>query len=339
VKYLSKTEYKYLINGLIKDYALYGPVLMETTPAYAPIDSFKELRLGLRPTHISAKEFLFPTQETLITFDIENQTTRAITKAPKQAIIGLAPCDLHAISLMDRVFKAPPEDINYTKRRDRTLLIGADCQPDSYCFCDSVNTATIDNNFDLFLHTLKGGVLVRIGTKKGQTALKRYAKTRLATKAEMAEATKVNTKRIEKIKTRLAAAPEELPRLYSASEDNPVWGQIGAKCTGCGSCNHVCPTCYCFDIKDDTSLDLATSTRSRHWDGCTLEDFAKVAGGHDFRATRASRLRHRMRRKFQYPVKEYDSLFCIGCGRCSRTCLVKINIAEVTNEICTDKDK
>ncbi len=339
MKYLSKTEYRRLINGLIEDYALYGPVLKDKTPAYAPIDSFKELRLGLRPTHLSAKEFLFPTQEQLITFDIKNQTTQAVTKAPNQAIIGLAPCDLHAISLMDRVFKAPPEDINYTKRRGNTLLIGTDCKPDNYCFCDSVKTATADSGFDLFLRTLKDGVLVDTGTKKGQAVLHRYTKVRQTTKDELAEAAKAEAKRIKKIKTRLEATPEELPGLYSASEDNPVWERIGAKCTGCGSCNHVCPTCYCFDIKDDTSLDLSTSTRSRHWDACTLEDFAKVAGGHDFRATRAGRLRHRMRRKFQYPVKEYDSLFCVGCGRCSRTCLVKINIAEVTNEICPDKNK
>ncbi len=339
MKYLSKTEYRCLINGLIKDYALYGPVLKDKTPAYAPIEHFKELRLGLRPTHLSAKEFLFPAQEELITFDIKNQTTRAVTKAPRQAIIGLAPCDLHAISLMDRVFSSPPEDINYTKRRSRTLLIGADCQPDNYCFCDSVKAATVENGFDLFLRTLKNGVLVNIGTKKGQAVLQRYTKTRQAAKGELAEAAKAESKRIKKIKTRLAASPEELLGLYSASEDNPVWERIGAKCTGCGSCNHVCPTCYCFDIKDDISLDLSTSTRSRHWDACTLEDFAKVAGGHDFRATRAGRLRHRMRRKFQYPVKEYGSLFCVGCGRCSRTCLVKINIAEVTDEICTDKNK
>ncbi len=172
MKYLSKTEYKCLINGLIKDYALYGPVLEDGTPAYAPIDSFKELRLGLRPTHLSAKEFLFPTQEQLITFDIENQTAQAVTKAPKQAIIGLAPCDLHAITLMDRVFSSPPEDINYTKRRNRTLLIGTDCQPDNYCFCDSVKAATANNNFDLFLRILKNGVLVDIGTKKGLAVLK-----------------------------------------------------------------------------------------------------------------------------------------------------------------------
>ncbi len=337
MKFLSKTEFRRLIDGLISDYALYGTVLRENVPAYAAIGNFKELRLGQRPTHLSPKGSIFPPEEKLLAFDIEKQTTRAVTEAPRQAIIGLAPCDLHATALMDKVFNSAPKDTNYTGRRRQTLLIGADCAADAYCFCSSVKTSRAEKGFDLFLHILNNGYLVRVGTKKGRAVLDKYARTRKAAKNEIAEVEKTESKRIKKIATRLNAAPEELPELYAASEDAPVWQRIGERCTGCGSCNHVCPTCYCFDIKDELSLDLKTGTRSRHWDACTLEDFAKVAGGRNFRGSRADRLRHRMRRKFQYPVKEYNSLFCVGCGRCSRTCLVGINIAEVTNDIRTDK--
>jgi len=339
VEFLSKTEFRRLIDGLIADYALYGTVLKDNVPAYAAIDNFKELKLGQRPTHLSPKGFTFLPEEKLLTFDIEEQTARTVTEAPKQAIIGLAPCDLHATALMDNVFRSSPADPNYTRRRRQTLLIGADCTPDAYCFCSSVKTSQAEKGFDLFLHILGRGLLVRVGTKKGRAVLERYATTRKATKDEIAEVEKTEARRIKKIATKLNAAPEELPGLYANSEDNPVWNKIGEKCTGCGSCNHVCPTCYCFDIKDEISLDLKTGERSRHWDACTLEDFAKVAGGHDFRGSRAGRLRHRMRRKFQYPVKEYNSLFCVGCGRCSRTCLVGINISEVTNDICADKKR
>jgi len=337
VEFLSKAEFKRLIKGLVTDYALYGTVLKDNVPAYAAIDNSKELKLRQRPTHLSPKGFIFPPEERLLTFDIEKETTRAITEAPKQAIIGLAPCDLHAISLMDRVFKATPEDVNYIKRRRNTLLIGSDCTPDAYCFCSSVKTSRAEEGFDLFLHTLKDGYLVKIGTKKGNVVLKKYARTRKAKKSEIAELKKAEEVRVGKIRTRLDATIEELPGLYAASEHDPVWNKIGERCTGCGSCNHVCPTCYCFDIKDEVSPDLKRGARGRHWDACTLEDFAKVAGGRDFRGSRAGRLRHRMRRKFQYPVKEYNSLFCVGCGRCSRTCLVEINIAEVTNDIHAGK--
>jgi len=274
-----------------------------------------------------------------VAFDMEKQTVRAVSQAPPQAIIGLAPCDLHATTLMDRVFSSAPADPNYTRRRRRTILIGADCTPDEYCFCASVKTSEAETGFDLFLHILRDGYAVRVGTKKGRSVLKKYCSTRKASPGEE-EAVQISTAvRIAKIKARLLAAPEELPELYRAGEDAPVWNTIGEKCTGCGSCNHVCPTCYCFDMKDELTLDLKKAERTRHWDACTLEDFARVAGGHDFRNTRSARLRHRMRRKFQYPVKEYNALFCVGCGRCSRTCLVKINITEVTNAISSKKKR
>ena len=82
--------------------------------------------------------------------------------------------------------------------------------------------------------------------------------------------------------------------------------------------------------------NLKDGVRARVWDGCTLEDFAKVAGGHNFRKTRAERLRHRFNRKFRYLTDRFGALFCVGCGRCSRTCLVKINIAQTTNELIAE---
>ncbi len=87
------------------------------------------------------------------------------------------------------------------------------------------------------------------------------------------------------------------------------------------------------------SANLTEGERYRVWDGCLLEDFAKVAGGHNLRKTRAERLRHRFNRKFQFQVDKFGGLFCVGCGRCSRTCLVNINIVEVTNEIISEREE
>jgi sulfhydrogenase subunit beta (sulfur reductase) len=101
----------------------------------------------------------------------------------------------------------------------------------------------------------------------------------------------------------------------------------------------VCPTCYCFDVRDEMQTDLKTGERVRVWDACTLEDFSKVAGGHSFRSSRSARLRHRFNRKFNYLADRFDALFCVGCGRCSRTCLVEINIAKVTNELIRESAK
>jgi sulfhydrogenase subunit beta (sulfur reductase) len=105
---------------------------------------------------------------------------------------------------------------------------------------------------------------------------------------------------------------------------HPVWEVFGEKCYSCGSCVFVCPTCYCFDVKDELDIDLENGRRVRVWDGCMLENFATCAGGHNFRKTRAARFRHRIFRKgVNLPLK-YSYYGCVGCGRCARDCTSSI---------------
>jgi ferredoxin len=66
----------------------------------------------------------------------------------------------------------------------------------------------------------------------------------------------------------------------------------------------------------------------RTWDGCLLEDFAKVSLGagatENFRETRATRYRHRLLRKMAYQNDTLGSPACVGCGRCSISCVPDI---------------
>jgi NAD(P)H-flavin reductase len=55
-----------------------------------------------------------------------------------------------------------------------------------------------------------------------------------------------------------------------------------------------------------------------------LVDFAKVAGGENFRHDKASRFHHRMYRKGKYVLERYGRVGCVGCGRCSIACLAEI---------------
>lgn len=338
-RYLSDKGFKGLVKGILKEYKVYGTVQRDGFPVFASISDFEELSLTQTPTHLSAKEFLFPQRETLLKFNMQNSTHVAVIEAEKQVIIGLHPCDIRALNLMDRVFAHGVPDPNYLARRGNTVIIGTDCYPDEYCFCESLGTMDVEEGFDLFLHKTGKGFLVRTGSGKGAELLSEYGELREATARELKELALNRQKRKDSFKTRLEAAPEELPGIYSKSDNSPVWDRIGAICYGCGSCNNVCPTCYCFDVRDEVKPNLIEGERVRVWDGCTLEDFAKVAGDHNFRKTRAERLKHRFNRKFRYLTSTFDSLFCVGCGRCSRTCLVKINIADVTNELIRERSK
>jgi formate hydrogenlyase subunit 6/NADH:ubiquinone oxidoreductase subunit I len=80
-------------------------------------------------------------------------------------------------------------------------------------------------------------------------------------------------------------------------------------------------------------LNLTTGRRVRSWDSCQLDQFATVAGGHDFRKKRALRQRHRFMRKGRYLLEAHKSLGCVGCGRCARACLVDISPVTVFNEL------
>ena len=72
------------------------------------------------------------------------------------------------------------------------------------------------------------------------------------------------------------------------------------------------------------SLDLKGGVRVRQWDGCMLTDFAKVAGGENFRHGKAARFRHRIFRKGKYVLERYGMVGCVGCGRCISACLPEI---------------
>ncbi|MBI5327983.1 MAG: 4Fe-4S dicluster domain-containing protein [Deltaproteobacteria bacterium] len=362
-RFLSKKGIASFLTGLLKEFKVYGPIKKDGFPLYGEIASEKDINLFHTPTHLSPKQYLFPPKETLLKFkNGETPSIESVVEANDQILFGIHACDIHAIRLLDRVFSYRPSDINYIKRREKTVIVGIDCIPDKYCFCKGVNTMTVDSGFDLFLHPLispngksnrinsdrkpanlgqdmSAGFLVEIGTQRGKELLRKHTKTRKTTVKEIRKIAESKNKKAELFTKSINAEPSSLPLIYSGSYNSPVWEKIGKICYGCGSCNNVCPTCYCFDVRDNIQANLTEGERYRVWDACLLEDFAKVAGGHNFRKTRGERLRHRFNRKFQYQVDKFGGLFCVGCGRCSRTCLVNINIVEVTNELIEESNK
>ncbi|MCK5627948.1 4Fe-4S dicluster domain-containing protein, partial [Candidatus Bathyarchaeota archaeon] len=128
-----------------------------------------------------------------------------------------------------------------------------------------------------------------------------------------------------KAQQKLDFSPDRIPGLLEKNyEEREFWEEHAEKCLACGSCVLVCPTCYCFDVKDQPNLSLNKGERIRTWDGCLLEDFAKVASGENFRATRLSRYRHRYFKKGKYLFDRFGFISCVGCGRCSSNCLPDI---------------
>jgi sulfite reductase subunit B len=125
-------------------------------------------------------------------------------------------------------------------------------------------------------------------------------------------------------------------KLLSANYENSIWDKKSGKCMECGSCTMVCPTCYCYDVQDNVSLNLEEGERIRTWDGCLLHDFTAVAGGEVFRDDISERYRHRFYRKGNYLPARYGFIACVGCGRCAIACLPDIaDPCDLINDLLT----
>jgi len=122
------------------------------------------------------------------------------------------------------------------------------------------------------------------------------------------------------------------------SHGHKIWDELAEKCLGCGICAYVCPLCYCFSLEDKVGLDDKCS-RCRKWDACTLPNFSKIAGGHDFRPTIKERYYNWFYHKFVRAYREYGKSQCVGCERCKNQCPAKIDIQEVLKTILDDYGK
>ena len=132
----------------------------------------------------------------------------------------------------------------------------------------------------------------------------------------------------------LGNIPEEAQ--WVAQFESPFWVELSERCISCRICAYVCPTCRCFDLRDEalpSGNGQQQYERVRCWDSCTGEAYRRIAGGHNPREVKADRLRNRFFCKFNYYPAQYGPTACTGCGRCIDACPVNIDIVEVLNHL------
>jgi ferredoxin len=193
-------------------------------------------------------------------------------------------------------------------------------------------TSPAPDVFDLHLVDLGQDYCIEIGTAAG-VKLTQFSGFFAASNADLDRRNQILQQKWERFPYRLDCDVTDLPPLLGDAYESEYWQELGDQCLACGMCTQVCPTCYCFNIEDRVNLSLTEGQRFRSWDSCQVNEFAMVAGGHNFREKRAARQRHRFMRKGKYQYDANDMVGCVGCGRCATACLVHITPISTFNEL------
>ncbi len=329
------------IGRLIDEGPVMGPRERKIQPGFTKFDwltSPEELKLEYTTTTVPPKKAFFPPRQVLFDFELTEPPQITSMQQPEPfTLVGVHPCDLSALAMLDDAYAQEPAEACWPAARSEARVIGVDCLPDEYCFCYGMDTCYGREGADLFLTPVPRGYVVEVLTEAGEDML-RLSDVEDATEEDQQEADSFRRTKAEGVTASINASPAEFADILEERDFGDLWREVAERCYSCGSCNTTCPTCFCFDINDEFDLGLTGGQRVRSWDSCQLQEFALVAGGHNFRRIRWQRVRHRWHRKFLYLFRDFGRPYCTGCGRCSRACTADINIVDVSNEIIARAD-
>jgi formate hydrogenlyase subunit 6/NADH:ubiquinone oxidoreductase subunit I len=322
-KIIDKESIVDLYAGLAAEYdEVTGPKTSPKDPRYVKFGKIRDasqLRLDYKTSIVPPKKYFLAADERLMRYD---RTTGEVydTEPPLQtrALIGVHPCDINAILMLDDIFLNEFEDPYYKVYRENTFIVGVSCMPSPTCTCNSFGADEVHRGFDLFLSDLGDRWFVSVRSVKAAAIVDRYLDAREVT-ADDTRAFQERTKRFKKALPKRMDL-DQLPLLYDAKYDYPLWEDIGKDCLSCGACSVVCPCCYCFDVRDTLSADGRVGKRHRVWDSCLASEFAEVAHNHNFRPKAADRVRYRFYHKFVGNFTRNGKMLCVGCGRCTTAC-------------------
>lgn len=318
---ISKKELLSWLSSLLRERVVIAPTRVDELILFRPIKSTDDIIFDFHNTTISPKEWFFPMTDVMFTIDRKNSARPQPAAIPPDSVIfGIRPCDAKGLRLLDYPFLGEPPDVVYAQRRAKTVLVGLSCvEAEPQCFCTSLGGAPDDaSDVDILLTSSGDDYIVQTTTEKG--------------KALLATATLNESETTPPPPPSLTVIPVEgITEAIRQGFDDPYWDRLADRCLHCNICSYVCPTCYCFDIRD--SWSGGNIERIRTWESCQSPGFRRIAGGYDPRSTKGAKLRQRFCHKLLYFPEEFGPLGCTGCGRCVAACPVNIDIREIISDI------
>jgi sulfhydrogenase subunit beta (sulfur reductase) len=313
--------------------AVHAPVACAGGFRFERLERWSDAQLDYTRTQLPPKKYFLPPRETLFRFDPQAGYQPALEDAERRIVLfGVHACDIHGLNILDEVFGGRYPDPYFKTRRKNIAIIGIDCVPDEHCFCRSMRADFVDHGFDLFFYDIGEHYFVLVGSALGDDmVLATGSLFEPVQREDVLEYKRRSSRKREQY--RLQVEIRDLPEIFELEYENRVWEDLGEKCLSCGACSMVCPTCYCYEQLDVNALGCSGCTRERCWDSCLFYTHALVAGGENFRESRADRIKFRFYHKQRGFVAEYGRPSCVGCGRCVTACPVGIDVVQVLNRL------
>lgn len=324
-KIIAKEDLYKLLESLLKDFEIIGSKEIANKGVfYEPIKCSQDLYLGENFAIEPIKKFFFSPSEWLFKERYENGVNVLEKSAPitnKRIIIGIRPCEAKGLTLLDKVFNSDYKDSSYINNRDNSVIIGLSCsKPEENCFCVSLGGSPTDTRgMDVLLFCVKDSFVAEIISDKGKDLFGSVGREQTSDEKKYYESDKKNRKDLV---VRSVKVPENLNNSFESA----YWQSVSFPCLSCGVCTYLCPTCHCFDLVDESRKRL------RCYDGCAFVDFTLQTSGENPRPTKRERYRQRVFHKFDYFRRNFGENLCVGCGRCIRSCPVKMDIAEIVDK-------
>lgn len=321
-RFISRQNLMTWLNQLQESRRLVAPSKVDDLLLFREIEKTEDIVFDYDNTTLSPKEWFFPKTETILRVHSKNGGLELVPEevTRETVIFGIRPCDARGITILDMPYVDEPADTLYQQHREKTALVGIAClKACPECFCTSMGSGPDDTaGLDIMLTEVEDGYLVDLITDKGRALLPEslLSETKQA-RPQLAEPATVHS--------------EGITRSMREAFDDPYWSRLADRCIHCNICSYVCPTCYCFDIRDYSGKDGVERVRS--WESCQSPGFTKIAGGHDPRASKGTRMRQRFAHKLLYFPEQFGPLHCVGCGRCVRACPVNIDIREIIEDV------
>jgi sulfhydrogenase subunit beta (sulfur reductase) len=326
MKLVTQEQLNDWLDALVQEATLIAPTTVRGKRFYRPVAGSAAIAWDTERTDMSPKTWLFPATEPILHVKQGKETRLYAPAAPeKKVVFGVRPCDARGALAMDALFvDTDPADGQYARHREATTLVGLACsQQWDTCFCTVVGGAPNGTDgLDVLLTAIDGGsagYAVQVLTDKGAAA-----------------AAGLSGRETE-VTLPAPRLRDDLPTLRPSDEwqalfKDAYWQRLSERCLSCRTCTFVCPTCRCFDVRDEVVARRPGEQvfeRLRAWDACTSPAYRRIAGGHNPRPTQEHRLRNRFYCKFMYYPQDFGPLGCVGCGRCIDACPVNIDILEI----------